>query len=173
MTRGAGVGTPFTAEVRIISFNFPPRNWAFCNGQLLSIQQNQALFSLLGTSYGGNGTQTFALPNLQGRTPVHMGGSLGSVTGTVGGEELHTLSLPEMPAHSHFQQAATANGSVATPAANLVAPGTAIYHGATNLQAMASDVIGSNGSGASHENRAPFLVLNFVICLFGIFPSRG
>ena len=167
------MGTPFTAEVRIISFNFPPKNWAFCNGQMMSIQQNQALFSLLGTSYGGNGTQTFALPNLQGRTPVHTGGTLGSVVGTVGGEEFHTLSLNEMPAHTHFQQAATANGSVATPAANLVAPATSIYHTATDLQAMASDVIGFTGGSASHENRAPFLVLNFIIALTGIFPSRN
>src|SRR5665213_1905073 len=101
---GAGVGTPFVAEVRMISFNFPPRGWAFCNGQLLSIQQNTALFSVLGTAYGGNGTQTFALPNLQGRTPVHTGGQLGNRIGIVGGEELHTLSLNEMPAHIHFQQ---------------------------------------------------------------------
>jgi microcystin-dependent protein len=167
------VGTPFTAEVRIVAFNFPPKNWAFCNGQTMAISQNQALFALIGTAYGGNGVQTFALPNLQGRTPVHMGGSLGSVIGTVGGEEFHTLSLPEMPAHFHSQQAATANGSVATPGANLVAPGTSIYHSATNLQAMASDVIGFTGGGLQHENRAPYLVLNFAICLFGIFPSRG
>ena len=157
----------------MISFNFPPRGWAFCNGQLLSIQQNTALFSVLGTAYGGNGTQTFALPNLQGRTPVHTGGQLGNRIGIVGGEELHTLSLNEMPAHIHFQQAATAAGSVPTPTANLVAPGTSIYHSATNLQAMASDVIGFTGSSGPHENRAPFLVLNFIIALTGIFPSRN
>lgn len=170
---GAGVGTPFVAEVRIVSFNFPPRGWAFCNGQLQSIQQNAAMFAVIGTAYGGNGVQTFALPNLQARTPVHTGGQLGSAIGTIGGEEFHTLSLNEMPAHIHFQQAATATGSVTTPTANLVAPGTSIYHSATNLQSMASDVIGYTGGSMSHENRAPFLVLNFIIALTGIFPSRN
>jgi len=168
------VSTPFLAEVKIISFNFPPRGWAFCNGQLQSIQQNTALFSVIGTAYGGNGIQTFALPNLQACTPVHVGGPLGSTKiGTIGGKEFHTLSLSEMPAHIHSQQAATAAGSVTTPTANLLAPGSSIYHAATNLHPMASDVIGFNGGTLPHENRAPFLVLNFVIALSGIFPSRN
>jgi microcystin-dependent protein len=168
------VGTPFIAEVRIISFSFPPKGWAFCNGQLLSIQQNTALFAVIGTAYGGNGIQTFALPNLQGRTPVHVGGHLGSSSiGTIGGEEMHTLTLNEMPAHTHFQQAATATGSVATPTANLLAQGTPIYHSATDLQPMASDLIGFTGGNQSHENRAPYLVLNFIIALNGIYPSRN
>jgi microcystin-dependent protein len=173
MTRGAGVSTPFTAEVRIMSFNFPPKNWAFCNGQILSINQNQALFSLIGTSYGGNGTQTFALPNLQGRTPVHMGGQLGNVIGTVGGEEFHTLSLNEMPAHIHSQQGTTTAANTNKPGTNLLAQGSDTYGPANNLQPMASDVIGFTGGGAQHENRAPYLVLNFMICLYGIYPSRG
>lgn len=169
------MGAPFVAEVKIISFSFPPRGWAFCNGQLQSIQQNQALFSLIGTSYGGNGIQTFALPNLQGRTPVHVGGQLGSTTiGTIGGEEFHTLSLNEMPAHPHGLQGVAAAGTVATPAGNFLAQtAPQAYHSAIDLKSMASDSIGFTGNSQSHENRAPFLVLNFVIALTGIFPSRN
>jgi microcystin-dependent protein len=167
------VGTPFIAEVRIISFTFPPKSWAFCNGQTMAINQNQSLFSLIGTAYGGNGTQTFALPNLQGRTPVHMGGQLGNQIGTVGGEEFHTLSLNEMPAHIHAQQGTTAAGNTNKPGTNLLAQGTQTYGPPANLQPMASDVIGLTGGGAPHENRAPYLVLNFVICLNGIYPTRS
>jgi microcystin-dependent protein len=167
------VGTPFTAEVRIISFTFPPRNWAFCNGQTMSLQQNQALFSLIGTSFGGNGVSTFALPNLQGRTPVHMGGSLGSQPGTIGGEEYHTLTLSELPAHNHLQQGTTAAANTTAPGTNLLAQGSQTYGPPNDLQQMAPDVIGYTGSNAPHENRAPYLVLNFMICLFGIYPSRG
>jgi microcystin-dependent protein len=173
MRRGAGVGTPFTAEVRIMSFNFPPKNWAFCNGQTISIQQNQALFSLIGTAYGGNGVSTFVLPNLQGRTPVHTGGSLGNQIGTVGGEEFHTLTLSELPAHNHIQQGTTTAASSTAPGTNLLAQGSQTYGPPNNLQPMAPDVIGNTGGGTQHENRAPYLVLNFMICLYGIYPSRG
>jgi microcystin-dependent protein len=167
------VSDPFIAEVRIISFNYPPRGWAFCNGQLQSIQQNNALFAIIGTSYGGNGVQTFALPNLQGRTPVHTGGSLGNVLGSIGGEEYHTLGLNEMAAHIHIQQGTTTAANSPKPGTNLLAQGSQTYGPATNLQQMAPDVIGFTGGGLPHENRAPFLVLNFIICLSGIFPSRN
>jgi microcystin-dependent protein len=168
------VSTPFIAEVKIVSFNFPPKGWAFCNGALQSIQQNQALFSVIGTAYGGNGIQTFGLPNLQGRTPVHVGGPLGSTNiGTVGGEEFHTLSLNEMPVHLHMLQGVTQAGTSNKPGSNFLAQGTQAYHGQADLQPMAADVITSTGSNQPHENRAPFLVLNFIIALTGIFPSRN
>jgi microcystin-dependent protein len=170
---GAGVSAPFIAEVKIISFSYPPKGWAFCNGQLQAINQNQAMFSVIGTAYGGDGIRTFGLPNLQGRTPVHTGGQLGNSIGTIGGEEQHTLSLKELPAHIHFQQGTTQAASAETPGTNLVAQGTQIYHGPADLQPMASDVIGFTGGNQPHENRAPYLVLNFVIALTGIFPSRN
>jgi microcystin-dependent protein len=169
------VSTPFLAEVKIISWNYPPRGWAFCNGTLLSIQQNTALFAVIGTAYGGNGVQTFALPNLQGRTPVHTGGLLGSPNiGTIGGEEFHTLSTNEIPVHQHILQGVTQAGTVELPAGNFLAEsGSQAYHGSANLQVMASGAIGTVGGSVAHENRAPFLVLNFVIALSGIFPSRN
>jgi microcystin-dependent protein len=173
---GLEVGTPFIAEVRIISFNFPPKGWAFCNGQLQSIQQNQALFSVIGTAYGGNGIQSFGLPNLQGRTPVHVGGRLGSTAvGTIGGEELHTLSLNEMPIHLHALQGVNQPGTVITPGTNFLAQSgvTPAYHSAADLQPMASEAITATGGSLPHENRAPFLVLNFIIALTGIFPPRN
>ena len=174
MDWGAGVGTPFVAEVKIISWNFAPRGWAFCNGQLQAINQNQAMFSVIGTAYGGDGIRTFGLPNLQGRTPVHVGGQLGSKSiGTTGGAEQHTLILGEMPAHIHSQQGTTQAASTDTPGGNLVAQGAQIYHAPADLQPMASDVIGFTGGNQPHENRAPFLVLNFIIALTGIFPSRN
>jgi microcystin-dependent protein len=168
------VSTPFLAEVKIISWNYPPKGWAFCNGALLSIQQNSALFTVIGTAYGGNGVQNFALPNLQGRTPVHTGGQLGSSIGTVGGEELHTLLTSEMPSHIHLLQGLTQAGTVEVPAGNYVAQtGTQAYHAPTNLQQMSGGAITSTGNNQPHENRQPFLVLNFVIALIGIFPPRN
>jgi microcystin-dependent protein len=168
------VGTPFIGEVKIISWNYPPRGWAFCNGALLSIQQNQTLFAVLGTTYGGNGTQNFAIPNLQGRTAVHPGGLLGSkVTGAIGGEELHTLGQNEIPAHQHFLQGVSQAGTVEIPTGNFLAQtGSQPYHSAANLQPMGSSSIGMVG-GQPHENRAPYQVLNFIIALSGIFPSRN
>jgi microcystin-dependent protein len=169
------VSTPFLAEVKIISWNYPPKGWAFCNGALLPINQNQPLFSVIGTYYGGNGIQNFALPNLQGRTPVHVGGQLGSTNvGTVGGEEFHTLSQSEMPAHLHMLQGVTQAGTVEIPAGNFLAQtGSQAYHAAASLQPMAPTAIANVGASQPHENRAPFLVLNFVIALSGIYPSRN
>jgi microcystin-dependent protein len=168
------VSEPFLGEVKIISWNYAPRGWAFCNGQLMSIQQNAALFSVIGTAYGGNGVQTFGLPNLQGRSPVHAGGPLGGVIGTAGGEEFHTLLYSEMPVHIHSFVGATQAGTVAIPPGNFVAQtSTQAYHTPTNLQPMNSGSIGASGGNQPHENRQPFLVLNFVIALSGIFPSRN
>jgi microcystin-dependent protein len=160
------------SEVKIISWNFAPKGWAFCNGQLLPINQNQALFSLLGTVYGGNGQTTFALPEMRGRTPIHTG--QGFVLGQQGGEEFHTLSISEMPAHAHSPQAVSEAGNTIIPGGNFLAKSdTQVYAGPNNLTAMVSSSISSVGGSQSHENRSPFLVLNFIIALQGAFPSRN
>jgi microcystin-dependent protein len=166
------VGTPFMSEVKIISWNFAPKGWAFCNGQLLPINQNQALFSLLGTFYGGDGRTTFALPDLRGGTAIHQGS--GFTIGQKGGEEFHTLNQSEMPQHLHPMSGISQDGTVQIPTgAFLGAAGAQPYHGATNLVAMDPASITSVGGSQPHENRQPFLVLNFIIALQGVFPSRN
>jgi microcystin-dependent protein len=162
---------PFLSEIRIMSFNFPPKGWALCNGQLLPINQNQALFSLLGTTYGGDGRVTFALPNLRGRVPVHMGAGIN--LGEVGGQEAHTVTQSELPAHVHFVNC-TSSSIVGEDPTNKVygrAAGNA-YGSATNLVAMAPQMVSNTGGSQPHENRQPYLVLNFCIALQGIFPSQ-
>lgn len=162
---------PFLSEIKIMSFNFPPSGWAFCNGQLLPIAQNQALFSLLGTTYGGDGRVNFGLPNLQGRVPIHFGG--GHTLGESAGEEVHTLAISELTAHTHSAMASSLDGDQPAPTNNLLA-GTAtaqVYSSAaTNLTPLLPS-ISSVGGSQPHENRQPFLVLNFCIALQGIFPS--
>lgn len=168
------MGTPFMAEVRIMSFNFPPKGWAQCNGQLLPINQNQALFSILGTSFGGNGQTTFGLPDARGRVPIYQGGSIGAIVGQNGGEEFHTLTQSEMPQHLHTLQGVKDAGTVQIPTGNFLADaGAQPYHGATNLGAMDPSSITNVGGSQPHENRSPFTVLNFCIALQGIFPSRN
>ena len=142
-----------------------------CNGQLLPINQNQALFALLGTFYGGNGTTTFALPNLQGRTPMHMGG--GFTIGSFGGEATHTLSQGEMPTHTHAVQGDSAAATIATPSGNVWAASPASPFSNTSNTTMLGATIGTAGGGQPHNNLQPFLVLNCVIALQGIFPSRN
>jgi microcystin-dependent protein len=163
---------PFLSEIRIMSFGFPPKGWALCNGQLLPINQNQALFSLLGTTYGGDGRVNFALPNLQGRIPIHMGN--GHTLGERGGEQAHTLSISELPAHVHALNAANnpADTNTAT-ATTYLGQAAATYRGATNLVAMAPNEITNVGGTQAHLNMQPFLVLNFCIALQGIFPSQN
>jgi microcystin-dependent protein len=166
------VGTPFMSEVKIISWNFAPKGWAFCNGQFLPINQNQALFSLLGTTYGGNGQTTFALPDLRGRTAIHQG--TGFVEGQVGGQEFHTLTISEMPAHEHLPQAVSEVGTTIIPGGNFLAKSdTQVYQSPNNLVAMGNSSISNIGGSQAHENRQPYLVLNFVIALQGVFPSRN
>ncbi len=161
----------YLSEIRIFSFNFPPKGWAFCNGQLLPINQNQALFSLLGTTYGGNGTTTFALPDLQGRTPLHMGN--GHIEGERGGESAHTLIMSEMPAHTHAAAAnATAAGQT-SPAGNYWGNGGQTIYASTPNAVMNAAAVTSVGGNQPHENMSPYLVLNFCIALAGIFPSRN
>ncbi len=162
---------PFIGEIQIFGFQFAPRGWALCNGQLLPINQNQALFSLLGTMYGGNGTTTFALPDLRGRVPLHVGAGL--VQGEQGGEESHTLSTSEMPAHTHLPIASSATASSPSPAnATWTNMGTASYAGSPNTQ-LAGNAIAATGGSQPHENRSPFLTVNFCIALQGIYPSRN
>ena len=161
---------PFLSEIRIFSFNFPPKGWALCNGQLMPINQNQALFALLGTTYGGDGRTTFALPNLQGRTPMHMGN--GHTLGEKAGEEAHTLTTQELPTHTHLLRANGQNGTKAGPA-NSVLAAAPVYHAASNLTPLNPTSVSNVGGGQPHLNMQPYLALNFCIALLGIFPSRN
>jgi microcystin-dependent protein len=163
---------PFLSEIRICSFNFPPKGWAFCNGQLLPINQNQGLFSLLGTTYGGDGRVNFALPDLRARRPLMEGN--GHTLGERAGSDSHTLSLQEMPEHSHTVKASTAVGTQASPANGYLAASNVDvpYTGAQgNVLGSNTGVLTSTGNSQPHENRSPYLVLNFIIALQGIFPS--
>jgi microcystin-dependent protein len=164
---------PFIAEIKLIAWNFPPRGWAFCNGQLLPINQNQALFALLGTTYGGNGQTTFALPNLQARVPVHFGAGGGGTyaLGQVGGESTHTLSVAEIPAHTHTVSAGSGAPDRGSPAANFCAANPGAYAAGSNA-ALAAAAVASAGGSQPHENEPPYLVINMCIALVGIFPSQ-
>ena len=166
------MSTPFMGELRIVSFNFAPKGWAMANGQQLPINQNQALFSLLGTTYGGNGQTNFALPNLQSRVPIHVGS--GHTLGEKGGEPAHTLIMGEMPAHNHFQQGVTPSGDVAIPLNNMLATSPAKpYNGPANLTSLTPASVSNVGGSQAHNNMMPYLVLSFCIALQGIFPSQN
>ncbi len=165
---------PFLAEIRIMSFNFAPKGWAMCNGQLLPINQNQALFSLLGTTFGGDGRVNFGLPDLRGRTPIHVGS--GHTLGERGGEQAHTLSVAELPNHTHVAQANNSAAGTADPTnAFLAQPPAAlgsIYTTTLNpLVAMNPAAVTTVGGSQAHLNMQPFLTLTFCIALQGIFPS--
>jgi microcystin-dependent protein len=161
---------PFLSEIRLMSFVFAPKGWALCNGQLLPINQNQALFSLLGTTYGGNGQTNFALPDLRARVPIHVGS--GHTLGERGGEQAHTITQSEMPTHTHSLMATNNIGTSPNPATTQVlAKSVANSFGAAgNLTTMAPAILNVGGSQA-HQNMQPYLVLNFCIALQGIFPS--
>ena len=169
---------PYLGQVDIVAFNFPPKGWAFCNGQLLAINQNQALFSLLGTFYGGDGIRTFALPDLRGRIAIGMGqgpGLANYTVGEVGGEEYVTLNVTQMPAHTHVPMGTTSAANALGPGgAEWAATTTYLYSSsATPSSAMNPAAIGTAGGGQPHENRAPYLTMSFIIALQGIFPSRN
>lgn len=162
---------PFLGEIKIISWNFPPKGWTFCNGQLLPINQNQALFSILGTTYGGDGRQTFGLPNLQGRTPLHVGN--GIVLGELGGETAHTLNISELPAHNHVPVGSSTNATLTSPAGHLWGTVTGGPYDPNVNTAMNPACVLAAGGNQPHENMSPYLVLNFIIALQGIFPSQN
>ncbi|HWX55386.1 MAG TPA: tail fiber protein [Verrucomicrobiae bacterium] len=162
---------PFLGEIKIISWNFPPKGWTFCNGQLLPINQNQALFSILGTTYGGDGRVNFGLPNLQGRSPVHVGN--GIALGELGGEISHTLNISEIPAHNHIPRANSGTATDPSPAANLWDTDLNQPYNPTSNVAMSAACILPTGGSQPHENMSPYLVLNFIIALQGIFPSQN
>jgi microcystin-dependent protein len=161
---------PFLSEIRIMAFAYPPRGWALCNGQPLPINQNQALFSLLGTTYGGDGRTTFNLPNFQGKVPVHANGGSYRI-GQTGGEQAHTLTLGELPQHAHWLNGTSNNASQPAPAGNLFATVNNGYAAAANLTAINPATVGPTGGSQAHENMQPYLALNFCIALQGIFPS--
>lgn len=162
---------PFLSEIRIMSFGFPPKGWALCNGQLLPINQNQGLFSLLGTTFGGDGRVNFALPDLRGRTPIHVGGS--HTLGERGGEQAHTLSITELPQHAHVLSASNnTSGATNNPGNALFTDSPSqLYGPATNLTTLTPATVTNTGGAQAHLNMQPFLTLSFCIALQGIFPS--
>lgn len=170
------MGNPFLGEIKIVSFllsggTAPPRGWAFCNGQLLPINQNQALFSLLGTTYGGNGQTNFALPDLRGRVPIHMGA--GHTLGERAGEQAHTLSISELPTHTHIATATSNNGSTPVPANNVLGQALNAYRPASALTPLNAGSVTSSGGSQAHTNMQPYLALVYCIALQGIFPSQN
>jgi microcystin-dependent protein len=171
------MSSPFLSEIRMVAFNFPPKGWAFCDGQTLSIQQNAALFALLGTTYGGNGQTTFNLPDLQGRSPMHFGSSnqLSLNLGQSGGEPAHTLLAAELPTHSHTLVGSDAAANTADPTRAYLADGGNSNYGAPASVdgSLAPSTLLDAGGSQPHENEQPYLVINFVIALQGIFPSRN
>src|SRR5205085_6344169 len=163
---------PFLSEIRIMSFGFAPKGWALCAGQLLPINQNQALFSLLGTTYGGDGRVNFALPNLQGRTPIHMGSS--HTLGERGGEQAHTLSIGELTTHLHPLNASATVTTDNSPTGNVLGNSNPnnLYGAVQNLTPLSAETVSTVGGSQAHPNMQPFLTLNFCIALQGIFPSQ-
>lgn len=172
------MATPFLSEIRMFGFNYPPRSWTLCNGQLLPIAQNSALFSLLGTNFGGDGITTFGLPNLQGRVPVHFGQGNGLPNYNIGeayGEENHTLITNELPQHSHVPEADPNNATSPSPAGNVWAkqPDGYLPYASTDGAPMRPGLLGLTGGNQPHSNMQPYLVVSFCIALQGIYPSRN
>jgi microcystin-dependent protein len=162
---------PYVGEIRMFAGNFAPAGWMFCEGQLLPISENETLFNLIGTTYGGDGESTFALPDLRGRVPIHQGNAF--VLAETGGAEEITLTVSQLPAHSHLLLGSAVNGSQASPTGNLLAHSTVMtpYAPETPIQPMAANSISSVGGNQPHTNLQPYLCVDFIISLFGIFPS--
>jgi microcystin-dependent protein len=166
---------PFLSEIRMVSFSFPPKGWALANGQLMPINQNQALFSLLGTTFGGDGRVNFALPDFRGRTPIHIGS--GHTAGERGGEQVHTITINELPVHSHLLNAidtGSSDNNVNNPVNNLFSnakPADLYQNTSANLVTLSPDTIGGGGGNQPHSNMQPYLTISFCIALQGIFPS--
>ena len=162
---------PFLSEIKIVSFNFAPKGWALCNGQFLPINQNQALFALLGTTYGGNGQTTFALPNLRGQVPIHMGN--GHTLGEAAGTTAVTVNIQQLPTHTHIAQASSTNGNQPVVPGAVLAAANNLWTNPTGLTTLVPQTVTSVGGSQPHNNMMPYLVLNFIIALQGIFPSRN
>ncbi|MGZ4107820.1 MAG: phage tail protein [Tumebacillaceae bacterium] len=162
---------PYIGEIRLFGNTYAPRGWALCNGQILSIQQNAALFSLLGTTYGGNGQTTFALPDLRGRVPIHQNSSF--PLGAVGGEATHTVTITEMPAHTHLVRGSTNAASTPDPTNATWANAENLYAAATALTPMNGATITPTGGSQPHDNMQPYTAMNYCIALVGIYPSRN
>jgi microcystin-dependent protein len=166
------MANPFVGEIRLFGGNFAPSGWAFCDGQLLAIADNEALFSLIGTTYGGNGQTTFALPDLRGRVPVHQAPSF--VIGSSGGQEQVTLTTVQLPAHGHPLLASSADGTTSDPTSSVFAENDArSFSTAAPSTTLHASALTTTGGGQPHDNRMPYLALNFIISLFGVFPSQN
>lgn len=171
---------PFVGEIRIVAFNFAPKGWAFCSGQILPLSQNTALFSLLGTTYGGDGKSTFALPDLRDRAPMHSGQGAGLTyrdLGEAGGSSTVTLVTTELPAHNHTISSKVTAGNLANPMGNIWAGGAGrtpppMYQNGAANTTMNDAAVGSSGGDQPHNNRQPYLGMSFIIALQGVFPSR-
>jgi microcystin-dependent protein len=162
---------PFLSEIKLVSFNFPPKGWALCNGQLLPINQNQALFALLGTRYGGNGQTNFALPNLRGRVPIHMSGA--HTLGEAAGSTSVTVNIQQLPTHMHALNVTNAASTTADPTNAIFAEVSTTYGPPNSLTTISPQTVSSVGGSQPHNNMMPYLVLNFIIALQGIFPSQN
>ena len=165
---------PYIGEIRMTGFAFAPQGWAFCDGSMLAISENTTLFSLIGTTYGGDGVNTFQLPNMIGRVPIHFDGNIFPHVGAAGGSEQSTLAIGQMPAHNHAFQAAATAATISSPGGAALAVAAAdIYRAPSSLVPTSSVTSNGPGSGASHGNLMPFVCVNFIISLFGVYPSQN
>jgi microcystin-dependent protein len=166
------MGEPYIGEIRMVGFNFAPAGWMLCQGQLLPIDQNEALFNLIGTTYGGDGQATFALPNLQSRVPMHQGSNY--VIGESGGTETVTLTVSQIPPHNHPALAQSENGNQGSPANGVWAASTLLQYTTNNANAtMNTSLVGQSGGSQPHDNMMPFLTINFIISLYGVYPTQS